>query len=249
MIRRTHIFLLALVAVLAAPVLADTATAGSAPADATEVPSAVRLTREKLTASISRDLVSHFNLDGDLDVELLRTWTPPTQVASTWTITVTEFPAVASSSMLLRCRLIADNTVVAEPTLVVRAALWRDSWATRAPLTIGTTFDPAQLEVRRVDLLREREALPASMGDRSYIFARGVTAGHLLTWRDIARRPLVKKGEMVEVSAVDGMLVVTMKGLAMENGAQGDTVTVRNPESRKDFSALVIDENRVQVRF
>jgi hypothetical protein len=27
------------------------------------------------------------------------------------------------------------------------------------------------------------------------------------------------------------------------------TVTVRNPESRKDFAALVVSENRVQVRF
>ncbi|MCX6945752.1 MAG: flagella basal body P-ring formation protein FlgA [Opitutales bacterium] len=40
-----------------------------------------------------------------------------------------------------------------------------------------------------------------------------------------------------------------MKALALENGAQGDTVTLRNPESHKDFSALVIDENHVQVRF
>jgi flagella basal body P-ring formation protein FlgA len=40
-----------------------------------------------------------------------------------------------------------------------------------------------------------------------------------------------------------------MKALAMENGARGDTITVRNPESRKDIAALVTDENRVQVRF
>jgi flagella basal body P-ring formation protein FlgA len=40
-----------------------------------------------------------------------------------------------------------------------------------------------------------------------------------------------------------------MKALAMENGSQGDTVTVRNPQSRKDFAAMVVDENRVQVRF
>ena len=31
--------------------------------------------------------------------------------------------------------------------------------------------------------------------------------------------------------------------------AQGEVVTVRNPESRKDFAALVVAENRVQVRF
>ena len=54
---------------------------------------------------------------------------------------------------------------------------------------------------------------------------------------------------MVEVAAVDGPLVVTMKGMAMESGAKGETVTIRNPESRKDFAALVIAENRVQVRF
>ena len=51
------------------------------------------------------------------------------------------------------------------------------------------------------------------------------------------------------MSAVEGLLTITMKGLAMENGAQGDTVTIRNPESHKDFSALVVDENHVQVRF
>jgi flagella basal body P-ring formation protein FlgA len=63
------------------------------------------------------------------------------------------------------------------------------------------------------------------------------------------RRPLVKKGDFVEVSAVDGLLVVTMKALALESGAQGETVTVRNPESQKNFSAMVVDENRVRVRF
>jgi len=71
----------------------------------------------------------------------------------------------------------------------------------------------------------------------------------MLTWRDITRRPLVKKGDIVEVSASTGLLVVTMKALAMESGAQGETVTVRNPESHKNFSAIVVDENRVKVRF
>jgi flagella basal body P-ring formation protein FlgA len=123
------------------------------------------------------------------------------------------------------------------------------SWAARQPLTVGATFDPAALEARRVDLFREREALPAAIGDRSFIFARAVSAGRMLTWRDITRRPLVKKGDVVEVSANSGQLVVTMKALAMESGAQGDTVTVRNTVSLKNFAAVVVDENRVQVRF
>jgi flagella basal body P-ring formation protein FlgA len=81
------------------------------------------------------------------------------------------------------------------------------------------------------------------------VFARAVQAGRIVTWRDIARRPLVKKGDMVEVSATEGVLSITMKAMALSNGAQGEAVTLRNLESRKDFTAFVIDENRVQVRF
>jgi flagellar basal body P-ring formation protein FlgA len=212
-------------------------------------PARTPLTREHLLATLTRDIAAHFKLEGDLQLELLRPWAPPARVAANWEIAVLDYPSVPSSSLLLRCRVLADGAVAAEPTFVLRAQLWRDAWATRQPLTVGAAFDAAVLEARRVDLLRERDALPAAVGDRSYIFARAVPAGRQLTWRDIARRPLVKKGDLVEVSAIEGPLVVTMKALAMENGARGDTVTVRNPESRKDFAAMVIDENRVQVRF
>ena len=223
----------------------DTAERLSALFDATPTP----LTREHLISELTRHLASHFNLDGELQLELLRPWSPPSRLAKSWQLEVLEFPAVAASSMLLRCRVLADGEHASEWTLVLRASLWRDAWASRMPLANGDTFDPSMLEVRRVDLFRERDALPAAVGDRSYAMTRAVAAGRLLTWRDVGRRPLVKKGQFVEVSAVDGQLLVTMKALAMENGAQGEMVTVRNPESRKDFAAVVVDENRVQVRF
>lgn len=207
------------------------------------------LAREHFIAEVARDLSSHFNLEGDLQLEFIRPWSPPSRLAEVWTLEMIEYPTVPSASMLLRCRVLADGFAVAEPTLVLRAALWRDVWVARQPLASGSTFDPSALESRRVDLLRERDALPATVGDRSYAMARYVSAGRLLTWHDITRRPLVRKGSLVEVSATEGQLQITMKALAMENGSQGDTVTVRNPESRKDFAAMVVDENRVQVRF
>ncbi|MDP3068765.1 MAG: flagellar basal body P-ring formation chaperone FlgA [Opitutaceae bacterium] len=206
-------------------------------------------TREQVVAGLTRALVSHFNLEGDLQIELLRAWAVPARTALVWDLDVVEFPPVATSSMMLRTRILADGAPHAEVNIVIRAQLWRDAWATRQPVALGAGFDAAVLETRRVDLFRDREALPASVGDRSYIYARAVSAGRMLTWRDVARRPLVRKGDLIEVSATDGPLIVTMKALAMENGAQGDTITVRNPESRKNFSALVIDESRVQVRF
>ena len=212
-------------------------------------PASTPLTHEQLVSALARDLAAHFNLEGDLQLDLLRSWSPPARVAAVWTVEVVEYPAIPSSSMLVHCRILADATAVADTTFVLRASLWRDAWVTRQPLTVGAVFDPTILEARRTDLFRDRDVLPAAVGDRSYIFARAVSAGRVLTWHDIARRPLVKKGELVDVSAAEGLLVVTMKALAMENGSQGDTVTLRNPESQKNFAAVVVDENRVQVRF
>jgi flagella basal body P-ring formation protein FlgA len=229
------------------------AVVGTARADTLVTPAAAAaetpFTRDTLLASLARALTTQFNLEGDLQIDLIRPWTPPAKVATVWDLQVLEFPSTPSSSMMLRCRLLADAAPVAETTLVVRAQLWRDAWTTRVPLNAGAIFDPAGLETRRVDLFRERDALPAAVGDRSFVFSRAVPAGRMLTWRDISRRPLVKKGDLVEVAAIEGPLVVTMKGMAMENGAQGDSVTVRNPVTRKDFVALVVSENRVQVRF
>ena len=230
------VFAALLLAVPAASLAADTAVAGP-------------LSRDHVLTTLSKDLAAHYNLEGDLQIELIRAWSPPDRVASVWEIAIFDYPSGVSNTMFLRCRILADGVRVSEVSLTVHASLWRDAWASRQPLTVGSTFDPAMLEARRIDTLRDRDALPAAIGDRSYIFTRAVGAGRLLTWHDIGRRPLVKKGEVVEVSAADGLLLITMKGVAMENGAQGETVTIRNPESRRIFAATVVEENRVQVRF
>jgi flagella basal body P-ring formation protein FlgA len=210
---------------------------------------AAAFSREQAVAALARAVSSHFNLEGDLQLEFLRPWVPPARTAHAWDLEVLEYPSAATSTMMLRCRVLADGAPHAETSLLVRAQLLREAWVARQPVALGAVFDASALETRRVDLLRDREALPAAIGDRSYVFARAVSTGRMLTWRDVARRPSVRKGDVVEVSATEGLLVVTMKGLALENGAKGEIVTIRNPESRRNFSALVVDENRVQVRF
>jgi flagella basal body P-ring formation protein FlgA len=207
------------------------------------------LTQAAVVEALTRDLSAHFNLEGDLQLELLRPWNPPAHVATDWRVVINEYPSVANSAMLLRCSWLADGAPAGEGTLTVHASLWRDAWVARQPLTNGAIFDSGALETRRVDLLRDRDALPASVGDQTFIFARAVNPGRIVTWRDVARRPLVRKGDLVEVTAADGMLSISMKALALQNGAQGEAVTLRNLESRKDFTAFVTDENRAQVRF
>ena len=151
--------------------------------------------------------------------------------------------------MLIHCKVLADGAVAIEGSLFLKASLWRDVWVVRQPTPSGGTFNKTLLESRRVDTFRERDVVPASVGDESFVFLRSIPSGHFLTWHDIGRKPLVRKGDLVEVTATEGALNLSMKALAMQNGAQGEAVTVRNIESHKDFTAIVVEENHVQIRF
>ncbi|HVU15300.1 MAG TPA: flagellar basal body P-ring formation chaperone FlgA [Candidatus Didemnitutus sp.] len=221
----------------------------AAATDSKSSPAAAQLTAETLSGDLARDLASHFNLEGDLEVELPHNWIAPAGTAAQWRVEIAEYPMQATGAMVVRCRLIGDGAPVDETSLLIHATLWREAWFARQPFANGATFDPAGLDTRRVDVFRERDIVPASSGDRTFIFIRSVQPGRLLTWRDLGRRPLVRKGDLVEVTANEGMLALNMKGLAMQNGAMGEAVTVRNLDSHKDFTAFVIDDNHVQVRF
>jgi len=241
-------FLLAAAARAAAPAQpAPAAPAAPAAAPADSNPS---IDQEALLAEVTSQIADHFHLEGKLHLDLARAWSLPSLPAGTpFHTTVVEFTSAPASSMLVRCRLEAGGAPLPLVTLSLRAQLWTDVWTTREPLESGQAFDPSRLDTRPCDLLRDRDAIPADIADRDLILARSVPAGRTLTWRDVARRPLVRRGETVEVSAVEGPLSVTLKALATQNGAKGDTVLVRNLESRKEFTAVVVDENRVQVRF
>ena len=221
----------------------------AATSDSNSLGDATPLTKDTLISALTSDLAAHFSLEGELHVELSHNWLPPEHVARDWRIELSDYPMVASASMLLHCRILADGTVASESLVAVHAELWRDVWVVRQPLNSGSTFDRTMLDSRRADAFRERDAVPSSVGDPSFIFLRGVQAGHCLTWHDIGRRPLVRKGDLVDVTASEGALSISMKALAMQNGAQGEAVTVRNIDSHKDFTAIVVDENHVQIRF
>jgi flagella basal body P-ring formation protein FlgA len=228
---------------------ADSPAAPTAASASPAPPEGTAFTSAQLLSALTHDLAGHFRLEGDFRLEFVRAWTPPDRTAAAWDIVVTEYPVMPTSTLILRCQVLADGTTAADVMLTLRASLWRDAWFAREPIAAGSTFDPSDLEARRIDCLRERQALPATIGDDSFIFARQVAADHVLSWQDVARRPLVRKGDVVDVVAAEGGLLVTMKAQAVENGVRGDIVTVRNLETRKDISGQVVAQDRVEVRF
>lgn len=155
-----------------------------------------------------------------------------------------------SATMLLRYRLRTEDGSSQLHVLSFRAEVLADVWFTQRRAIAGEQLGALDLTLREVDVLREPKAVPADPALLPrYEIARPIAEMRPVTWNDIAPRALVRKGQIVDVVASQGSLRITMKGQAVRSGALGDVVTIRNLESKRDFSAEVIDENKVRVHF
>ena len=229
---------------LAAPVLrAETDAPPASPADTA--------VRRALMAGVARQITDHFHLRGDLQIDTVPSWQfPPLPAGKPARIVVTEFTSMPASSMLVRCRLEAGGAPPLSLSLLLHAHLWADAWVSREPVSLGSSFDPSLLDARQVDLLQQRFAVPvADTAGGDFIYACSVPAGQLLIWRDLKRRPLVRRGDTIDVSAVNGPLTVTVKAIAMQSGGKGETVLVRNLETRREFNAVVVDPGHAEINF
>lgn len=231
---------------------AAVAAAEPAPENTAAVPLAAEVSapsaRDQLLASLSRQLTDRFQVRGDLQIELMRPLTMPAE-AGPVDLVILDCPPRLAASLVVRVRLERAGQVLGEQNFNLRAQLFRDVYFARAPLDRESPFDPAQLDTRRVDVLREHDTVAVGDCEGDYTLAASVSAGRMIIWRDITRRTLVRKGQIIEVAAVDGAMTITTKALAMESGAAGETIKVRNLTSRKDFTACVVSEAYAQVRF
>ena len=198
---------------------------------------------------VGAQLAAHFATTGELQLELLRAWKAPVAPAGDWEMVVVSPPPALANQMIVRVRLTAGGTNLGEWNLPLEGHLWGDALITRQPVARGASIESSCFELRRVDFLHEKDAIPAGTDLSGHAMARGLPVGTVLSWREVAPRLLVQRGSRVEVVAVSGALTITMKGLAMQSGARGETIVVRNPESRRDFSAVVVGENQARITF
>lgn len=142
--------------------------------------------------------------------------------------------------------ILVDGEVIETRRIAIKVALYRDVWVAQRNLIRGSVpREPVIAPVLR-DVFSQRGSVIAATEDLSgYALRRNVAEGHLLTWDDLEKRPLVRKGEMVDVVVQRGMMRVSLRARSLEDGADGDWVNIRNPNTRFEFLAQVTGRSQV----
>jgi flagella basal body P-ring formation protein FlgA len=99
---------------------------------------------------------------------------------------------------------------------------------------------------------RVKETLPSdaqleAQGLAGRVARRALQAGSVVRTGDLARPEIVARGDVVTiVYEVPGM-TLTLRGRASDSGAQGDTIAVVNPQSKKTLQAQIVAPGKVSV--
>lgn len=230
--------------------LDNRATELMTPGSRAKVPTYV-LGADTFLSELEKELGTRLGLAGELRLTLAQPWKELKLPASDFAITITETPANGiAGTFLVRVKITSSGELVTDTQVSLRAQLWQEVWTAASRLERGQPLDRSLLSVTKVDSLKERQPpLLAEVDPSTLEVAQTVSASRPLTRRDVSVRPLIRKGRVVEVVAQQGQLAISMKALALESGASGDLIKLRNLESRKEFSGQILNENKVEVHF
>ncbi len=209
------------------------------------------LTQDLLQVAIARDLGVRTGVkEGEVRVRVVKDWAPLNIPSSNYFVESFQLQGGGLTSMMaFYIRLISGGLVMGEWPVQARVELFQDVWVAQSRMERGQVVEEDAVSVQRIDVLKERSVpLPSSFKLTGYELAMPVPVGKILCRRDIVEKELVKKGQMVDVMVNQGSLNLRMKAMAVEGGASGMTVKLRNLDSRKEFFGEVTGEGVVSVK-
>jgi flagella basal body P-ring formation protein FlgA len=202
--------------------------------------------RDLLTATLQRDYVQD---KGELELRFTRPWKTATVPDDSIRIRVLELPtAGVTAHFILRFELHTDREVIGSWQIPVQARVWREVWVARSPLKRGDILSQVDRAKERRDVLAARDAFLGNVADETaFELAQDVPAGVPIYARAVQMRKLVRRGQVVEAYVQEGALSLSLKVEVLEDGALGQQVRVRNPQSKREFRGKVHGEQIILV--
>lgn len=118
---------------------------------------------------------------------------------------------------------------------------------TTGDLRRGLILTEEHIELAERDLNRLRAPCFDSAELLGKRLKRSLRKGDIFERSAVAFPPVIKRGEIVTITAQKGALTVTAKGMAQQNGDAGDMIRVRNISSQKDLICKVAGPVAVTV--
>jgi flagella basal body P-ring formation protein FlgA len=133
----------------------------------------------------------------------------------------------------------------------VQASLeeWREMPVAKRPLPKGSVVGPDDFMMARMNMnALPRDVAKNESGVVGLKLSQEIAPGEVFRRQHLMIPPLVEAGQRVSLMYRSKLLEASAVGIALQQGAQGDVITVKNENSKKVVSGVVTEAGVVEVR-
>ncbi len=115
-------------------------------------------------------------------------------------------------------------------------------------IRFGERLQSEDLEILETDVTYVKEETPQIPQMVGLIANRTLTPRAPILLSDLKREPAARRGQMVRALVGDQDFEISINASVEENGFIGDLIKIKNPETQKMMSAIVIEKGLVKVQ-
>ena len=141
----------------------------------------------------------------------------------------------------------ADGTVLRRVSGTVNLLLWLTVPTAARPLGKGEALSPQAVTFMRVNASQLRD-VPWDGQGGPWQTARALTTGEPVLQSDLVSQNMVQRGDVLTLDYVRGNVHISARVEALADGGPGETIPVRNLQSKKQVYATVRDGGTVEIR-
>lgn len=125
------------------------------------------------------------------------------------------------------------------PVLVLNTSLYKGDLLTKSMVSIE------EREITRLRSYIQPNDLDRIIGMQSKAQLR---PGTVLLINQFKHQQLIKRGQKVVIVKQQGLIHIKVSGVALQAGAKGDLINVKNLSSNRKIQAIIVDSNSVEVK-
>lgn len=111
----------------------------------------------------------------------------------------------------------------------------------------GQAINPEMISMETRQIINPAETIVSPRSLVGVQAARYLNPGQVLSFADLKREQILKKGQFVKAVVGSSTFEVSLSAIAEENGALGDVVKIKNMDSQKVFAGKIVEPGVVRI--
>lgn len=162
-----------------------------------------------------------------------------------------EYETNRASRGLIKLKIRHEGRLLRLLSIQYRVLARKTVFLAKDALISGENLNPHKLSLQEQWIDQKIDALPTSyFGDLVNLsLRRNVEAGRILRQRDVKLKTLVHMQQKVKGLVQQGDVRIELQVIAKQNGRKGDHIQVESVDTKRKFTAKIIDAGKVQILF